>query len=162
MNKTIYVRDEDVATWERAKELAGDKLAPVIIDGLRSFVAKKEAELHGFERIEIQFRDSEANDMPAAKAFVGRWIFPREEPLTLRDESMGFSIGDFGHSYYAVAQTAKRRIVVFSWAVYAGDAHNYRFQVFDDLDVLKNSGFPRDVTAAIVEALGVEIEELDI
>ena len=162
MNKTIYVRDEDVPLWDRAKELAGDKLAPVIMEGLRAFVAKKEAEQRGFERIEVQFRDSANNDLPVAKAFVGRWLFPREKPLSVVNAGVGFTEDDSGEHNYAVAQTAKRRIVVLSWMVYQGHAHDYRFQVFEDLDELKMAELHRDVAAEIIEALGVQVEELDI
>ena len=49
MNKTIYVRDEDVATWEKAKDLAGDKLSPIIAAALRRFVAQQEAAAQGFD-----------------------------------------------------------------------------------------------------------------
>ena len=86
MNKTIYIRDEDVQTWDRARELAGDKLAPVIVDGLKRFIKEKEAEAiveKGFERIEVEFSDATAHHIPRKKAFYGRWVFPYSKPLAV-------------------------------------------------------------------------------
>lgn len=155
MNKTIYVRDEDLPIWERAKELAGDKLAPVIMDGLRKFVSAKELERSGFERIEVQFRDSKANNLPTAKAFVGRWIFSREQPLCF-GEHLDFC------QYYAIAQTAKNRFAVLSWVVDGLADPRYEFQVFEDIDGLRAAGLHPDVAPELLEKIGVEIEELDI
>src|SRR5258708_1005394 len=87
MNKTIYVRDEDTAIWDRAKELAGDKLAPVIMEGLKKYVAEREAQAKGFERIQIRFHDQQSNGMPRAKAFYGRWIYSPEKPLEMHNEN---------------------------------------------------------------------------
>ena len=80
MTKTIYVKDEDVALWDRAREIAGEKLSPVIIEGLKRFVAEKDAEAKGFARIEVHYSDSDAHNIPRAKAFYGRWIFPPTNP----------------------------------------------------------------------------------
>ncbi len=155
MNKTIYVRDEDVPIWDRAKELAGDKLAPVIMDGLRKFVATKELEGNGYERIEVRFRDSNANNLPTAKAFIGRWIFPPDQPLSF-DEFAGPS------QYYAVAQTAKNRLAVLSWVVDGVYDPRYEFYVFHDIDGLRAAGLHPNLAPEIVEKVGVEVEELDI
>jgi hypothetical protein len=80
MNKTLYVREEDGAVWERARELAGDKLSPVIVTALKKFVAEKEAELNLMDRIVIRYSDKENGGRPTAKAFYGRWLITREEP----------------------------------------------------------------------------------
>jgi hypothetical protein len=81
MNKTIYVRDEDVATWEKAKELAGDKLSPIIATALKRYVAEKEAEGTHYARIQLKFNDSNNNDVPRIVSFSGRWIASPEEPF---------------------------------------------------------------------------------
>lgn len=44
-NKTVYVRSEDLAIWEKAKELAGTHLSLVIIAELKRWVTQKEKEL---------------------------------------------------------------------------------------------------------------------
>jgi len=80
MNKTIYLRDEEGPVWERARELAGDKLSPVIVTALKHFVAAKEAESKDFERIQLDFDDSDDHNLPKRKAFYGRWVFPPSKP----------------------------------------------------------------------------------
>lgn len=35
MNKTIYLKEEDVATWEEAKRVAGGTISTVIVQGLK-------------------------------------------------------------------------------------------------------------------------------
>lgn len=165
VNKTIYVRDEDVSLWNRAKELAGDKLAPVIMDGLRSYVIGKERERQGFERIELHFRDSQTNNLPTAKAFFGRWIFPREKPLS-EPCSQVFEIIAGATDKYAIAQTAKNRFAVLSWRERQQQLQqlrdNFSFRIFEDLDDLKNSALSAQLKAAVMEKLGVQVEELDI
>ena len=42
-NKTIYVSDADVPTFERAQELAGGNLSATIVQALRRFVEMEEA-----------------------------------------------------------------------------------------------------------------------
>jgi hypothetical protein len=78
MNKTIYVRDEDAEVWERARALAGE-LSPVITSLLKTFVAAKEVETLGFERIVLRYRD---RGLPKAQAFMGRWLIPPGTPWT--------------------------------------------------------------------------------
>lgn len=158
MNRTIYVRDEDVPTWERARELAGDKLSPVILDGLRRFVATKEAEGKGFERIEVLYQDAAENGLPKAKAFFGRWIFPRDKPYRLETD------GAFGSSQdcTAVAVTAKGRIVILQWHEYEGEPSAQFFKVYDTLNEAMAENVNPRIIAAIMEQLGVAVEELDI
>lgn len=110
MNKTIYIRDEDTPIWDRAKELAGEKLAPVIVDGLRKFIADREAkdaEQKGYERIELEFADAEFGGLLRRKAFHGRWIFSPAAPDKIPDENILY----FG----AVAVTPKGSVVVYAW-----------------------------------------------
>jgi hypothetical protein len=159
MNKTIYVRDEDAPVWDRAKELAGDKLSPVIMDGLKRFVTEKEAEeaeMKGFERIVVRFNDSEDRAIPKAKAFNGKWIFPPTKPFKQSNEQ-----GD--NLYYsAVALTAKGAAVFYTWEEDHEGRGCYGFTVFPSLE--DAAGEQRVKWAAIqaMEVLGVPVEELDI
>ena len=100
MNKTLYIRDEDVPLWDRARELAGDKLSPVVVESLKRFVAEEEARPKGFERIVLEFDDAKDNGKPKRKAFSGRWIYSETEPLEIDDEQ--------GESRYVfcIAETA--------------------------------------------------------
>src|SRR5215469_14987269 len=53
-NKTIYVADADLPTFERAQELAGENLSATIACALRRFVKTEEARQQGFEEISLK------------------------------------------------------------------------------------------------------------
>src|SRR5438045_373533 len=91
MKKTLYVRDEDEPIWERARELFGETLSPLIAQQLKLSIQAKEArdaQGKGFQRIVIEYSDSANNHMPTKKAFVGWWIFPPDAPLEGYDRNL--------------------------------------------------------------------------
>jgi len=159
VNKTIYIRDEDIPVWDRAKELAGDKLAPVIVDGLKRYVAQKEveeAEARGLERIVLSFQDADDNWIPKKKAFTGKWIIPIEKPYELCDED-GSEV-----DRYAVAITAKNAVVFYYWTVDGEHFFGKHFRVFNSL---RDAAADKNVKLAAIktiETIGVPVEELDI
>lgn len=161
MNKTIYLRDEDVPTWDRARELAGNTISQVIVAGLERFVREKEAEAaaaKGYERIEVTYSDAEAKGIPRRKAFHGKWVFAPKKPLELSNED-GSKL-----DCYALAVTAKGNVVVLAWYEEPGNqcASWRRFDVFSSLE---DAAMNRDANPAALEAfrkLGVPLEELDI
>jgi hypothetical protein len=153
MNKTVYLRDEDVPVWEKARELAGDKLSPVIIAALKVFTAEREGTQKGFERIVLEFDDSEDDYLPKKKAFMGRWIIPPQEPYSVTDEK--------DTQYYgAIAETAKGAFVVFERAETAEES-KCKFAVFKTI----SEGAKEEFNYLFREAIkrrGVPVEELDI
>jgi hypothetical protein len=169
MNKTIYLPDDEAETWEKARRLANDRLSPVVLRALKEYIMTKEAEaaeVAGFERIDLEFEDSDDNDLPKWKAFRGKWIFTPSDPLRLWsdvDRTKGRSC--------AVAITAKGSVVVYTWQHredYDPDAgefestFGYKFLVFPSL---QEAALHRDVNYAIraaVKKRGVPVEELDI
>lgn len=158
MNKTIYIRDEDIGVWDKARELAGEKLSPVIIAALKRFVSENEGVARGFERIVVQYADSANHNIPRAKAFIGRWIIPPEEDFSriVHDE--------FGSTktFAAVAITAKTRVVVYSRTEYEG-TETESFDVFDSLELAAAKGHSNSaIICAAMERQGVPIEDLDI
>lgn len=68
-NKTIYVTDTDLPTFERAQELAGDNLSATIAQALRRFIKAEEAKGEGFE--EITIKEGEKGTY-TRKRFVGK------------------------------------------------------------------------------------------
>lgn len=154
MNKTLYLKDDEAPVWERARELAGDKLSPVIVTALKQFIAMKEAEPRGFERIEVKYEDADDDNLPKRKAFYGRWIFPPSEPLE-RDEQ--------GETCcYAVAVTAKGNAVFFTGS---REEYGYDFDRFTVCGSLEQAAASRRLNYAArkaIDSIGVPIEELDI
>jgi hypothetical protein len=156
MNKTIYLKDDEGPIWERARELADDKLSPVIVEALKQFIAQKEAEANAYERIEVRFEDAEDGGIPKAKAFYGRWVFPPDSPF--RDPNEPVS----SRRWFAVAVTAKGAAVVYSWSDSLGRRSAAWFRVYASLgDAAKGEGASSAARAAM-QKIGVPIEELDI
>ncbi len=159
MNKTLYLRDDEVPLWERARELSGDKLSPVIVAALRRYVADKEAETKSFERIVVSYQDAREHGLPKAKAFYGKWIIsPDEEFGYLESENQLY------RSCYAVGVTAKGSAVVYCWQQWELSQKKFyeRFYIYPDLEVAASDN---EVNAAVREAIvrrGVPVEELDI
>jgi hypothetical protein len=159
MNKTLYIRDEDTPVWDRARELAGDKLSPIIVAGLKRFIAEKEAEeaeSKGFGRIEVSYNDADHHRIPKRKAFTGKWIYTPDEPLQLGTEE-----GDRTYSY-AIAQTAKHNFGFLSWVEDWEGKGNYRFQVFPSLEAAASDNDLNTAARQAIKKLGIAVEELDI
>ncbi len=158
MNKTIYVRDEDAGVWERARELAGEKLSPILIEGLRKFIADKEAEQKGFGRIIVTLYSDEGNRLPVAKAFYGRWLVPPEEPVTRSPR-----LSTMKKECYAAATTAKNNLVVYRWLItHAGRKSNELFLVFRSVEKALADATVCEGVRAVILKHGIPIEELDI
>jgi hypothetical protein len=161
MNKTVYLRDdEEVSVWERARELSGDKLSPVILSALRLFVAAKEAESTGYERIVMEFNDADDHMLPKKKAFYGKWIFGPNDRYEYVNEDRD------QQDIYFVAETAKGSVVVikYSEGVENGDhwISGKKFLVYASFH---DAAADKEVNSAIrsaVEVRGVPVQELDI
>lgn len=159
MNKTLYIRDEDTQIWDRARELAGDKLSPIIVAGLKTFIANKEAEeaeSKGFGRIEVSYNDASEHGIPKRKAFSGKWIYTPDEPLQLPSED-GLTV-----YFYAIAQTAKHNYAFLSWEEGWQGESNHRFQVFSTLEAAAGNKNLNAAARQAIKKLGVAVEELDI
>ena len=73
MPKTsIYIRDEDVEMFERARELAGEEgLSKVVASTVKLYVRIKEAEKDGMEEIRLEIG---VDDNTEEIAFIGKLI----------------------------------------------------------------------------------------
>jgi len=41
-NRTIYIKLEEIKLWDRAREISAGKIASVVIEALKKYVAEKE------------------------------------------------------------------------------------------------------------------------
>jgi hypothetical protein len=173
MNKTLYLRDEDGPVWERARQLAGEKLSPVVVEALKKFVAEKEAEVKGMQRIVVTYRDSADGNIPKAKAFVGRWIIPPEKRWrTLPTNAAGIIVAFMANrvqTFAALATTARGQVVIYSWyeePPVAGTntpptRSSEKFEVFPSMVEAMHSDYG-EIAKAALPGIGIPVEELDI
>ena len=138
--------------------MAGDKLSPVLMDGLRKYIAQKDAEellTKGFERIELSFYDEDARGMRKARAFYGKWIFPLSKSLD------GSTCQDYS-TFYAVAMTAKGAFVIIRWTADPEGECPKRFRVYESLELAAHDDEVSWAALKTNDELGVQVEELDI
>jgi hypothetical protein len=162
VNKTLYLPDEYGPLWDQARELSGNKLSPIVLEALKSYVLKKEAESKGVERIVVSYEDAGNNNVPTSKAFYGRWIYSPENAYhyCVSDE---FDNSD-DEDWYAVAQTSKGNIAILSWYmnIREGSDYGHRLTVFPSLEAAAADPRFNTVARHVIEKLGVPVEELDI
>lgn len=155
-NKSIYIKDEDVALWNKARELAGESLSQLLTNSIKNFVATKEAEKKGFkEKIILRYRDR--GILPVAKSFYGRWLIPLDTPYKTTTSK---------YPFYTVAITSKNNVVIFGFSGTIDKngecryGEMYIYSSFDEAAYKKE--VPDNLLAAAVRQMGVEVEELDI
>lgn len=156
MNKTLYLKDEDGPIWDKARELAGDRLSPILVEALKRFIADKEAENAGLARIVIEFRDATKDGLPRAVAFSGRWLIPPEEEY--REQPY--------HERSAVAVGAKGSVVIQRTESTLGGDARATISVYPSFDeALQDYGglhYRLDVLHEAIKRLGVPVQELDL
>ena len=169
MTKTIYIRDADLPTWDKAKEIAGEKLAPVIMEHLKAYVAENEARAKGFERIVVEYFDSAG--LPHRKAFTGRWIIQRQRVSPAHDFIVTGMASLTGGDNYSVAESAKGGIVILQHpsnmhSLAAASIHSTapqtKFWAFADPATAVRNQEVGNVAREAIYKRGVPIEELDI
>ncbi len=189
-NRTIYIADADLPTFEKAQKLAGDNLSAAIAHALRTFVEREEARQSGYEDITVKVGKGRPY---LQQQFRGRLIAKRR-----------LNIGNWARMLTInVYQTARGRFAVYTknqpnwsgwshrwskksgkggdvdvdvdvdvnwppgnqssydWSAYYHD-DELRLDVYDTLDELKEN-IPEELYDAITRYLrGDEVEILDI
>ena len=146
--------------------MANDRLSPVLLKSLKEFIAVKESEARGRERIQVEFSDSDDYNLPNIKAFHGKWIFSPSEPLRvpLNDACTKNEI-------YCIAVTGKDNVVVHTWTTEietkgedAGNQYTWggRFLVFSSFEEAARNDKLNHAIREAIRKRGVPVEELDI
>ena len=150
--KTIYLPDSALPTWELAQQDLNESMSVIFMDCLNKKLAAHrrllEMKKTGMQRIVVSVRDE--NDNIRRQAFMGRWIV----------KDLGDHIDANG--MFSVALTEKGALAVYSETIESLD-------VFDSFDELKNpkDGFgkvyPNSVLACVAATLDEDfVEDLDI
>ncbi len=151
--RTLYVRDEDQAIWQKAEALADqDSVSALVTEALRRFILAKEQEtgMSPFERIELSVAAVNSDDAIIGDrqvAFTGRELvneWPWQVYETAKHQLLFYTI-DSDYGFYEVYKNVAA----------AAEARNPR-----DEDAPM---YPSELLAAVAESLGQEwVEELDV
>ncbi len=183
-NRTIYVADADLPTFEKAQQLAGDNLSATIVQALRRFVEAEEARASGFQEITVAVGKGRPY---VQKRFRGRLLTKRRLALGSKARMLVLEIYQTAGGRFAVYS---RNLPNWDWSGYSRHKHQKhggggdwdwdwdwsvsgwgeafepeerRLDVFENLDALKEA-VPEEMYESVVRYLrqGDDIEELDI
>ena len=162
-NKTIYVADADLSTFERAQELAHGNLSATIVQALRRFVEMEEAKESGFREITIRV----GSIAPTRKRFLGRLLAKGQTREQNGATNVTYKVfltmrGRFALHVEDVADTSSGEWWRFKTRNPRPE-EIFRFDVFDAVEDLKHA-VPQELYGAVLQAInnpeGIEI--LDI
>ena len=167
-NKTIYVKDEDLAIFEEAEKLGGDSLSAVIAEAVKRFVSVKRGEGADMKEYTLNvgiFRTQGVDDTRKIR-FVGRLL---AEGTTYSGQ---FSDGrDRGTKYRIYQSRAGKVIPVWEhWSDHDGENTTVDYIVLGSLPDQNDefegagfgipvSGFPGSLLQEAAEKLGQEMVE---
>lgn len=72
-NKTIYVSDGDLPTYQRAQELAGGNLSAAIATALRRYIDVEEGRQEGFKEITLRVGPGKGRKVRFEGVLLGDW-----------------------------------------------------------------------------------------
>ena len=78
-NKTIYVSDGDMRTYQRAQELAGGNLSAAISSALKRYVDVEEGRLEGFDDVVVRVGVGAGRKVRFTALLVGEWLDSRDK-----------------------------------------------------------------------------------
>ncbi len=183
-NRTIYIADADLPTFEKAQKLAGDNLSAAIAHALRNFVEREEAKQSGYEDITIKVGKGRPY-LP--QQFRGRLIARRRLNIANEARLLTMNVYQTARGRFAVytknqpnwsgwshrwsKKSGKSWDVDVNWSLGDQSSHDWsayyqddelRLDVYDTLDELKEN-IPEELYDAITRYLrGDEVEILDI
>jgi EXLDI family protein len=73
-NKTIYVSDGDLPTYQRAQELAGGNLSAAISAALRRYVEVEEGRREGFDEVIVRVGTGTGHKVRFTGVLLGEWL----------------------------------------------------------------------------------------
>ena len=98
-NRTIYVADTDLPTFEKAQQLAGGNLSATIAQALRRFVEAEEASAGGYEEITVALGKGRPY---VKKQFRGRLLARRHTALRNKARTLTLVVYQTVHGRFAL------------------------------------------------------------
>lgn len=148
--KNIYVRDADLAVWERAEQLAGTEPISALISRLLDSYVTQRGTVEG--RIVVELQDHGGN--VTRKAFRGRWLVERYES--------GDPAVTIATQYFA-AQGERGGLALWQQGRDDDYADARSFSTYSSLSEAADERWPQDFLSAVASALDEEYaEEIDL
>lgn len=162
-NKTIYVADTDMPTFERAQELAGGNLSATIVQALRRFVEMEEAKESGFRELVIRV----GSIAPTRKKFLGRILAKGQTREHNGATTVTYKVFLTMRGKFALHIADSANTSGTEWWEYKTQHDRpdeiFHFEVLDAAEYLKGK-VPEELYAAVLQAINNPdgIEVLDI
>jgi hypothetical protein len=151
-NKTLYVRDEDTAVWDRAEEAAEkarQSVSQLVATALRHYLPTVHTADGQLQDIRVRTGtgsdhfDATMEDYGQVESFTGRWLVPPS------DEAASGATRHTTGLHYAVALTRRGQIAVYSYHPQGrGPAK------LDAFPALEEAGLPGDIVVKVAGDLG--------
>jgi len=159
-NKTIYVSDNDLELFERAKAISGDNLSAAISEALSGYLERFEAKERGFEKVTLKV----GKVAYAMKRFEGRLLAKAVTPAEKGKPSESFEVYETPKGNYVAY-----RAIPPTWGglpspdgSWLAGQTEYRLDVCEKISELF-SYVPAELVAVVERiAEGNEVEDLDI
>jgi len=159
--KTIYVKDEDLPIFERARELSDDSLSGMIVEALRRYIKAEEARAEGFQEIiiPVSYTKDESHGWRKIR-FTGKLLAEAREDSPFRD--------------YKVYLTQRGKLILYMVfgpivqreAEENGESEedeNRLYRIYDSFDELRNAKIPDELLEDVAQKLEQDyIETLDV
>lgn len=154
-SKTLYVRDEDVPTWELADQVAEktrQSVSQLVAAALRHYLPS--VRVRTKDDTETITVDVGTEERHQTKAFEGRWLVPYSDDS--RTDEDNYLAG----ACWGIALTKRGKFAVFATNSYGEPGS---LTVYDSLDDAETDGHPSDLIAQAAGELGQErVTWLDI
>jgi hypothetical protein len=151
-NKTLYIRAEDSAVWERAEEAAArsrQSVSQLVTAALRTYLPMLFTPEDEMEDIRVRVGpglahfDATVDDYGQLESFTGRWLVPPGE------EAHSMATRHTTQCYYAVALTRRGQIAVYTYHPRAAAAAS-----LEPFPSLEAAGLPADIEEKAAAVLG--------
>ena len=166
-NKTIYVSDGDLPTYDRAQELAGGNLSAAIAKALRRYVDVEDGRREGFDEITVRVGPKARRKVRFTGILLGTWGNNSSAIHVYRSRSGKFVI----HSQRTADWTARdadgKPAGWRSWLglgdyTWAGSTGESTLEVVDSVDALREKIPPELFDLVAATAKQPAVEDLDI
>ncbi|RQD77096.1 MAG: hypothetical protein D5R97_03130 [Candidatus Syntrophonatronum acetioxidans] len=150
--KNFYVKETDLELFEKAEKLAGEEsLSATIVEAVRQFVARKEAESQGMEEHTLEVGRWSDHDEDTHKVkFIGRLLASGRRYTGQTSDRK-----DRGQNW-EIYQTVKGKFIIWleEWSAWQGSENKADYAVLDELPGLDETPLGEKIPGNVLEEAG--------